>query len=181
MCRWWADSLVRRVYSDLLEFIDLRGITALLYALLVYFITVFPVIFYLQGVYWDDWVIYRREFQTYVDWIDQAGSLKAIAYLHYVFQSLGIWSYKLITVFLFLGILLIMWLLLKEIGVSRNSEKYFLVILACVPLFESRYLSINVLYTISIFISVFYFYLCVKRRFLFAHFLLFFAFVNNFS
>ena len=121
--------MVKRVYSDLLEFIDLRGITALLYALLVYFVTVFPVIFYLQGIYWDDWVIYRREFQTYVDFIDQAGGFEGIAYLHYVFQFLGVGSYKVITVFLFLGTLMIMWLLLKEIGVSRNNIKYFLVIL----------------------------------------------------
>lgn len=140
----------------------LFGIDA--YLTLLFLIVNLYVFTFINGVFWDDWVIHHRGNDFYSQYFKLVGALELVGYVHQIIQGIGVWLYKVIVVILFYTLLVLFGRFLKEIGISELLKNILLVCLIIFPLFESRFLSIHLFYVISIVSFLFGLLLMMKDR-----------------
>ncbi len=154
--------------------LGIYGNLALLFVLINIYVLTF-----INGVFWDDWVIHDRESDFYNSFFRMAGAFDLVGSAHHFFQSTGVWLYK-VTIFIVLhASVLIFWLILIELKISEPLQKILLVCIIVVPLFEARYLSIHLFYVFSIFFFLCAFWLILKEKFILAQPFFWIAFINN--
>jgi len=134
---------------------------------------------FINGVFWDDWVIYQRKDNFYFDYFRSVGTIELVGYLHHFFQSVGVWLYKVVVITLFFISLILFGIILEDLRVSESLKKVLLICLIIFPLFESRYLSINIFYVISITAFLFGFLQVIKGNIYLAQPFFLVAYINN--
>lgn len=107
-----------------------------------------PVFLFLNGVFWDDWILFNTE-SVYIYERFSQGGLPWLGYYHKILMhDIGPWIYKLLVViFYFINGLLFSKILIKN-GVVRELGDFIFLVYLVLPLFGSRYVASNTQYVL---------------------------------
>lgn len=111
-----------------------------------------PILFSLNSVYWDDWILFNTEFEVLYQRFSEAGAIfNWVSYFHYgMINFAGPWAYKLTV---FLAILVNAGLFVRVLrlyGFLRSELIITFLLIIILPLFGSRYAAINVFYSLAV-------------------------------
>lgn len=96
----------------------------------------------INGIYWDDWVLYNQPFSELQDMMNQlTGNAHVFEYIHRTFSSIGneVFSFRLATVLLyFLSGLFLYFILLNIKPIPRQSVFYITLLFLILPVNSAR-------------------------------------------
>lgn len=137
------------------------------------------VLTFINGIFWDDWIIHNRTKDFYNSFFRSAGAFTLVGHIHYFFQSMGVWFYKALIFAISFTSVILFWLILNEIRLSESLKKILVLCFIIFPLFESRYLSINIFYVVSIAFFLFAFLLILRGKIFIAQLFFWISYINN--
>jgi hypothetical protein len=134
----------------------------------LYLLINLPMLLFLNGVFWDDWVLFNTETQFIYQRFRESGIfLNWFAYYHHLMMGvMGPWAYKFLTLIIFIANGYLFTIILKSNGVQRSTRIIFLIVYVAVPMFTSRYAAINTPYLIAPFLFFIGWILMRKNLFL---------------
>lgn len=117
----------------------------------IYLFINIPIFFFLNAVFWDDWVLFNTESQFIYQRFTESGIfLNWFAYYHHFMMGiLGPWAYKILALIIFIVNGYLFSRILKNNGVSESTRLFFFMVYVAVPMFTSRYAAINTPYLIA--------------------------------
>jgi len=134
--------------------------------ILFYLISHGMILFLMDAIYWDDWVLWNMNESDVFKMFDQAGSpLNIAGYLHTLLLSIGPWLYKLMTFTLNLMSGLILYSILKKNKYLNVEAAFYIALLFIItPLFIVRVTLIAIPYTIATFSFLLAWYMLDRNR-----------------
>jgi len=153
------------VIRNLCDFSEKKFISILF---LYYLIAHGGILFILNAIYWDDWVLYNVNQNIIFDKFNQAGKMFNISgYMHNYFLLAGPWIYKVITFLLmfFAGILL-NYILKRHQDLSTEARFLVVLFFLVLPFYHARVALIDIGYTISYFLFFLAWFMMSKNRIL---------------
>ena len=164
---------MKKSYNNQIE------IKRLIFIVITYFIMHGGALFILNSIFWDDWLLYSARDEAIINLFSQAGSIFSWSgHVHTIFQKIGLWSYRILTLILMLcsGLLMNLFLTEKSELIS-NEQKFLLVLLFLIlPFNMARVAIINFPSALTYFAFFLAWYLLGKNKF---YSILFFLFSFN--
>lgn len=116
--------------------------------LVLYILINLPVLLFLQGVFWDDWVLFNTSKSTILERFAMVGSpFNFAGYFHsFVMLEFGPWLYRVLVLVAFAANIILGNIILRNLGFSKNLRLFFVLSMATMPLFGSRFVAINSIY-----------------------------------
>ncbi|CEK10237.1 hypothetical protein [Legionella hackeliae] len=115
---------------------------------LIYLIANLFLLLNIQGIYWDDWVIYHQDFDVIENIFNQAvGNLNPITYIHYFLSNIGngVFPYRLVTFFAYFFSSLFLYFILRDIHfISKKNALFITIFFSVLPVNNVRVALINV-------------------------------------
>lgn len=107
-----------------------------------------------NALFWDDWLFYDVSSENLFNFCSQFGCFFNFnAYVFTTLNQVGLWSYKLLTLFLIFGSGLAINQILKSNNLFSNEARLILVILyLALPFFAARVSLVIIVYSICIFL-----------------------------
>lgn len=130
----------------------------------LYFLAWGPLLLSVQGVWWDDWTLVGRSPSGILAMYVQNG-LPWVGFMHTFLVEFGPVAYHLISLVLFFVAGLALWGILQTLPWFVRPERFFIVALFLVlPLNAARHTMIVLLYTISLCLFYFAWYVLVRAE-----------------
>lgn len=126
---------------------------------IIYFVANIPLLINFNGIYWDDWALFGNSIDTlnrmFFDAVGYAGY--SVSYLHYyMINSLGIYSYRILTFALLFLNGYFVFKILCTISVFSYKDRFFITLFFMIaPLYSAKVALINFPYTL--FSTIFFF------------------------
>ncbi len=123
-------------------------------------------LFYLDAIYWDDWVLFNVDSQVILDTFSQAGSiLNWLGYMHISLLSIGPEAYRILTLLLMFFSGYLLWLILKNIpSISLEERNIITLLFLLLPLNAARVALITFPYTLCYFSFFLAWYLAIAKK-----------------
>lgn len=116
--------------------------------LVLYALINLPVFLFLNGVFWDDWVLFNTSKDVILERFEQVGSpFNFAGHFHsFMMLGLGAWSYRILVFIAFAANIVLGNLILRNLGFSENIRFFFALAMVVMPFFGSRFAAINSIY-----------------------------------
>lgn len=130
---------------------------------IIYFVTNIPLLINFNGIYWDDWVLFGNSIDTlnrmFFEAVGYAGY--SASYMHYyMINSLGIYSYRILTFALLFLSGYFVFKILYTIPIFSSKDRFFITLFFLIaPLYDAKIAIINFPYTLYSTLFFFAFYI----------------------
>jgi len=152
----------------------------ILFIIFLYCLSYFPILFFTNAIFWDDWVLISADTKTIIAWFQLSGN-PWVGYFHQILLNIGPEIYRLITFFSYLFSGLILRLILKKQPIINKEQINIIVILfLLLPLNIARVALISIPYSLCYLAFFLGWYLIEKNKIIASLFFIFSFSINSF-